>query len=120
MLGDSSRWSHTPVNRVVPYHWLATNLDRAIGAVVSTGLGKARSGTIRRKFINIPVRVPTSARKTLLHLPASWLWNPDGQPHSRRSAASPRPLTTLLKSQRHRSTGGSRLGPNLATQPAPI
>jgi hypothetical protein len=24
MLDDSSRWSHTPVNRVVPYHWLAT------------------------------------------------------------------------------------------------
>jgi len=24
MLSDSSGWSHTPVNRVVPYHWPAT------------------------------------------------------------------------------------------------
>ena len=24
MLNDTSRWSHTPVNRVVPYHWQAT------------------------------------------------------------------------------------------------
>ena len=25
MLNDNSRWSHTPVNRVVPYRWLATH-----------------------------------------------------------------------------------------------
>ncbi len=35
---------------------------------------KARSGTIRRALISIPVRISTSARKIVLHLPSSWPW----------------------------------------------
>ena len=30
MPGDTSRWSHAPVNRVVPYHWLATGWGAAV------------------------------------------------------------------------------------------
>jgi hypothetical protein len=53
---------------------IAFNLARAVGTLASTELGKARSGTIRRKLIQIPARISTSARKLVLHLPASWPW----------------------------------------------
>ena len=53
---------------------IAFNLSRAVGATASPDLDKARSGTIRRKLINIPARISTSARKITLHLPASWPW----------------------------------------------
>ena len=53
---------------------IAFNLSRAIGTLAGTELGKARSGTIRRKLINIPARISTSARKIVLHLPAHWPW----------------------------------------------
>lgn len=50
------------------------NLSRAIGTLAGTDLGKARSGTIRRKLITVPARVTTSARKITLRLPADWPW----------------------------------------------
>jgi hypothetical protein len=53
---------------------IAFNLARAIGTLTGTELGKARSGTIRRKLINIPARISTSARKIVLHLPEHWPW----------------------------------------------
>ncbi|BCW70151.1 IS1380 family transposase [Arthrobacter sp. NicSoilB8] len=53
---------------------IAFNLSRAIGTLAGTDLGKARSGTIRRKLITIPARISTSARKIVLHLPAHWPW----------------------------------------------
>ena len=53
---------------------IAFNLSRAVGSIAGGDLGKPRSGTIRRKLINIPARISTSARKTYLHLPASWPW----------------------------------------------
>lgn len=53
---------------------IAFNLSRAIGSLTGTDLGKARSGTIRRKLITIPARIATSARKIILHLPAHWPW----------------------------------------------
>ncbi|HAM27015.1 IS1380 family transposase [Lacisediminihabitans sp.] len=53
---------------------IAFNLSRAIGTLAGTELGKARSGTIRRKLINIPARISTSARKIVLHLPEHWPW----------------------------------------------
>ncbi len=48
---------------------MAYNLTRAAGP-----FGKARTGTIRRKLINVPARIATSARKTRLHLPKAWPW----------------------------------------------
>ncbi len=53
---------------------IAFNLSRAIGTLTGTELGKARSGTIRRKLVQIPARISTSARKIVLHLPSSWPW----------------------------------------------
>ena len=34
MLNDTSRWSHTPVNRVVPYRWQATRMHPASHAAL--------------------------------------------------------------------------------------
>src|SRR5450830_1236394 len=53
---------------------IAFNLSRTIGTLTGTELGKARSGTIRRKLISIPARISTSARNTALHLPERWPW----------------------------------------------
>jgi hypothetical protein len=53
---------------------IAFNLSRAIGTLAGADLGKARSGTIRRKLITVPARIATSARKITLHLPAHWPW----------------------------------------------
>jgi hypothetical protein len=52
----------------------AFNLARAAGTLASSTLGKERTGTIRRKLIQIPARISTSARKHVLHLPGSWPW----------------------------------------------
>lgn len=53
---------------------MAFNLTRAAAAVAGNQLAKARTGTIRRKLINIPARIASSARKLLLHLPKDWPW----------------------------------------------
>ena len=53
---------------------IAFNLSRTIGTLTGTELGKARSGTIRRKLIQVPARISTSARKIVLHLPERWPW----------------------------------------------
>lgn len=53
---------------------IAFNLTRALGTTTNSVLGTARSGTIRRKLINIPARISTSARKIVLHLPEHWPW----------------------------------------------
>ena len=53
---------------------IAFNLSRAIGTLAGADLGKARSGTIRRKLITVPARIATSARKIVLHLPTNWPW----------------------------------------------
>ncbi|KLU10863.1 IS1380 family transposase [Kocuria sp. SM24M-10] len=53
---------------------MAFNLTRAAAAMAGNGLAKARTGTIRRKLINIPARIASSARKVLLHLPKDWPW----------------------------------------------
>jgi Transposase DDE domain group 1 len=50
---------------------IAHNLVRAAGVLAGGKLGKARTGTIRAKLINIPARVSYSARSFTLHLPAN-------------------------------------------------
>ncbi|MGY4543294.1 hypothetical protein ACVWY0_003227 [Arthrobacter sp. UYNi723] len=51
---------------------IAFSLSRAIGTLTGSDMGKARSGTIRRKLITIPARISTSARKIVLQLPTHW------------------------------------------------
>jgi hypothetical protein len=53
---------------------MAFNLTRATGALGGPELGRAATGTIRRKLINVPARVATSARRLTLHLPQAWPW----------------------------------------------
>ena len=53
---------------------MAFNLTRAAATITGTTLAKATTATIRRKLIQIPARIATSARRVHLHLPAGWAW----------------------------------------------
>jgi hypothetical protein len=53
---------------------MAFNLTRAAATLAGGELTKARTGTIRRKLINIATRIASSARRITLHLPANWPW----------------------------------------------
>jgi hypothetical protein len=53
---------------------MAFNLSRAAGALGGPDLARATTATIRRKLINVPARVASSARRLTLHLPRSWPW----------------------------------------------
>jgi Transposase DDE domain group 1 len=54
---------------------MAFNLTRAAASVTqSPALARAATATIRRKLINVPARIATSARRLRLHLPTDWPW----------------------------------------------
>lgn len=54
---------------------MAFNLTRAAATLTnSTALARATTATIRRKLINLPARIASSARRLRLHLPESWPW----------------------------------------------
>ena len=53
---------------------IAFNLTRATAATAGTGLARSTTATIRRKLINIPARIASSARRVTLHLPENWPW----------------------------------------------
>jgi hypothetical protein len=53
---------------------IAFNLTRAAATLTQTPLGRATTGTIRRRLINIPARTARSARRLTLHLPLAWPW----------------------------------------------
>ena len=53
---------------------IAFNLTRAAATSAGPDLAKATTATIRRKLINVPARVATSARRITLHLPCAWPW----------------------------------------------
>ncbi|MGH3586047.1 MAG: IS1380 family transposase [Pseudonocardia sp.] len=55
---------------------MAFNLTRTAGTLGGPELARASTGTIRRKLINVPARVATSARRLTLHLPQAWPWEP--------------------------------------------
>ncbi|MEV0291913.1 IS1380 family transposase [Kribbella sp. NPDC050820] len=55
---------------------MAFNLTRAAATLAGGELAKARTGTIRRKLINIAARIASSARRITLHLPVGWPWQP--------------------------------------------
>lgn len=60
---------------------IAFNLTRFAAVIATTGpaacpdLAKATTATVRRKLINIPARVASSARRITLHLPRHWPWH---------------------------------------------
>ncbi|WP_299450955.1 IS1380 family transposase [uncultured Serinicoccus sp.] len=54
---------------------MAFNLTRAAATLTgSTQLARATTPTIRRKLINLPARIASSARRLHLHLPRDWPW----------------------------------------------
>lgn len=53
---------------------IAFNLTRAAGALAGPAHAKATTATIRRKVINVPARIASSARRLTLHLPTAWPW----------------------------------------------
>jgi hypothetical protein len=54
---------------------LSDVLIRAAATLATTpALAKAATATIRRKLINVPARIATSARRLRLHLPTNWPW----------------------------------------------
>ena len=54
---------------------MAFNLTRAAATVTtSPALARAATATIRRKLIQVPARIATSARRLHLHLPSRWPW----------------------------------------------
>src|SRR3954452_21260145 len=57
---------------------MAFNLTRAAATLTQAAtLTKATTATIRRKLINVPARIATSARRLRLHLPTYWPWHND-------------------------------------------
>jgi DDE family transposase len=53
---------------------IAFNLARAVGTLSGGDMAKATTATLRRKLINVPARIATSARRITVHLPNAWPW----------------------------------------------
>lgn len=53
---------------------VAFNLSRAVGLLAGGAWGRARSGTIRRRLINVAARITRGAGRYTLRLPARWPW----------------------------------------------
>lgn len=76
----SSALAHLPSGQInANAAWLvlaaiAFNLTRAAASLTGPGLAKATTATLRRKLINVPARIATSARQFHLHLPENWPW----------------------------------------------
>jgi hypothetical protein len=58
---------------------MSHNLTRAAGCLTGPSHAKARTSTIRRHLINIPARIAHRARRTIMHLPNHWPWQPSWQ-----------------------------------------
>ena len=73
---------------------MAFNLTRAAATLTkATALAKATTATIRRKLINVPARIATSARRLRLHLPTGWPWE-EGWSELYRALLASRALVT--------------------------
>ncbi|MEQ7129550.1 IS1380 family transposase [Actinopolymorpha sp. B11F2] len=73
---------------------MAFNLTRAVGTLADHGLAKATTATIRRKLINVPARIASSARRLRLHLPDPWPWQKSWQDLFTRVADPPTAAAT--------------------------
>jgi hypothetical protein len=73
---------------------MAFNLTRAAASVTTApALARATTATIRRKLINVPARIATSARRLRLHLPTDWPWQKDWSALYQVALSSPAPAT---------------------------
>ena len=73
---------------------IAFNLTRAAATLADTGLTRATTATIRRKLINIPARIASSARRITLHLPENWPWETGWTHLFDHAFTPPRPIAT--------------------------
>jgi hypothetical protein len=72
---------------------IAFNLTRAAAILTATDLARATTATVRRKLIQIPCRVATSARRMIIHLPQDWPWQAAWTQLNIRVADPPTPVT---------------------------
>jgi len=72
---------------------IAFNLTRAAATLTATDLARATTATVRRKLIQIPCRVATSARRMIIHLPQDWPWQAAWTQLNIRVADPPTPVT---------------------------
>ena len=71
---------------------MAFNLTRAAGDPRRPAPGQGHAPrTIRRKLINVPARIATSARRIRLHLPTVWPWQADWEKLFTTVHAPPQP-----------------------------
>jgi len=70
----------------------AFNLARATG--VAAALHRARWATLRKKIIDVPGRIATTARRLDLHLPLDWPWAPAWEALWTTATGPPAPVTT--------------------------
>jgi len=73
---------------------MAFNLTRAAATITGPALAKATTATIRRKLIQIPARISTSARRLHLHLPVGWRWREERTELFRHACGPPATATT--------------------------
>jgi len=73
---------------------MAFNLTRAAATIASPTLAKATTATVRRKLIQIPARIATTARRLHLHLPAGWAWSQEWTALFRHTCGPPGSATT--------------------------
>jgi hypothetical protein len=73
---------------------IAFNLTRAAGTIAGGAHTRATTATIRRRIINIPARIATSARRITMHLPTAWPWQEPWQAIFDATLGPPRTATT--------------------------
>ena len=76
---------------------IAFDLTRAAATLARPeriGPDPARTATVRRKLIQIPCRIATSARRLTLHLPQDWPWQTAWNHLITSAADPPTPPTT--------------------------
>ena len=72
---------------------VAFNLTRAAGAIASVFHAKATTATIRRQLIAVQVRLVTSARRLVIHLPKDWPWQGTREGLFNAACGPPTPAT---------------------------
>jgi hypothetical protein len=73
---------------------IAFNLTRAAATISGSALARATTASIRRKLINVPARVASSARRITLHLPTAWPWETAWTHLFAHGCGPPPPVTT--------------------------
>ena len=78
----------------MPSGMFAANAAWLVLAVIAFNLTRATTATIRRKLINIPARIASSARRITLHLPEHWPWETGWTHLFDHAFTPPRPIAT--------------------------